>query len=237
MSDLYPSGGFAPRQTTTIESVGAVPEFLRDLDYSTIDITLVNTGVSANANGRKVVPAGQVLGKITATGKYGLYSEAGQTDESVSINNDASSGTFTLSWDGETTAAISYVATAAAVQAALEALSNIDPGDIVCTGGPLGTAAVIITFAGRYAGQNLPDMTKDDTSLVGGTTTLTVTDGSASTVTDGRAVAQGVLFSDLDVTDGDVIGAMVIRANVYEARLTGLNDNAKVDLAGRFFFA
>ncbi len=42
-------------------------------------------------------------------------------------------GTFTLSFAGQTTSAISYNATAAAVQSALEALSNIAAGDVVVT--------------------------------------------------------------------------------------------------------
>ena len=39
-------------------------------------------------------------------------------------------GTFTLAYDGQTTAPISHPATAAEVQAAFEALTNVQPGDI-----------------------------------------------------------------------------------------------------------
>jgi flagellar hook-associated protein 2 len=45
-------------------------------------------------------------------------------------NNDPDGGTFTLTYRGQTTAAIAWDASASAIQAALEALSTVDPGDI-----------------------------------------------------------------------------------------------------------
>ena len=48
-----------------------------------------------------------------------------KTDETQTVRvNNATGGTFTLTFDGQTTAPIAYNATAAAVQAALEALSQ-----------------------------------------------------------------------------------------------------------------
>lgn len=87
----------------------------------------------------------------------------------------ATAGTFTLTFDGQTTAAIAYNATAAAVQSALEALSNIAPGDITVTGGPLPGSAVSVTFGGGvYKGVNVADMTGTG-SLTGGTLSVTIT--------------------------------------------------------------
>ncbi|HEX6152296.1 MAG TPA: hypothetical protein VFZ19_02135, partial [Solirubrobacterales bacterium] len=48
----------------------------------------------------------------------------------------AAAGTYTLTFDGETTASLPYTAEAAAVQAALEALPGVDPGEMEVTGGP-----------------------------------------------------------------------------------------------------
>ena len=54
-----------------------------------------------------------------------------KTNESQTVrDNNATGGTFTLTFDGQTTAPIAYNATNAVTQAALEALSNIDPGDV-----------------------------------------------------------------------------------------------------------
>ena len=55
-----------------------------------------------------------------------------KTNETQTVRvTNATGGTFTLTFDGQTTAPIAFNATAAAVQAALEALSNIEPGDVV----------------------------------------------------------------------------------------------------------
>jgi hypothetical protein len=56
--------------------------------------------------------------------------------QTVTITGTPTGGTFTLTYSGQTTAAIAYNANAAAVQSALEALSNLAPGDVTVTGGP-----------------------------------------------------------------------------------------------------
>lgn len=73
----------------------------------------------------------------------------------------ASAGTFTLTVNGQTTAAIQFDATAAIVQAALEALSNVAPGDVVAvdsgSGVDLGDASHVITltWGGALAGSDI----------------------------------------------------------------------------------
>lgn len=49
-------------------------------------------------------------------------------------NNDPDGGTFSLTYRGETTAAIAWDASAATIQAALEALSSVNSGDITVSG-------------------------------------------------------------------------------------------------------
>jgi hypothetical protein len=85
----------------------------------------------------------------------------------LTITGTPTGGTFTLTWSGQTTAAIAYNATAAVVQAALEALSNIDVGEVACSGGPLPGTAVDITFQNGLGGKNQPAATTTD-SLTGG---------------------------------------------------------------------
>jgi hypothetical protein len=82
----------------------------------------------------------------------------------------ATAGTFTITFNGQTTSAIAYNATAAVVQAALEALSNVDPGDVTVSGGPL-PAQVTLTFGGRYSATDVPQITITPT-LTGGTVTV-----------------------------------------------------------------
>lgn len=106
----------------------------------------------------------------------GALSSTSSVDEVQSVvATGASVGTFTLTFDGQTTAAIAFNAAASAVQTALEALSNVNPGDVVAAGGPLPTTPVTITFTGRLAGQNVPQMTANSGSLTGGTAVVSTT--------------------------------------------------------------
>ena len=67
-----------------------------------------------------------------------------KTNETQTVRmGNTTGGTFTLTFDGQTTAPFACDATAAAIQSALEALSNVEPGDVVATGGPVSTANVI----------------------------------------------------------------------------------------------
>ena len=101
------------------------------------------------------------------------------TDEVQSLVVDATGGTFTLTYAGQTTAAIAFDATAAAIQAALIALSNLAAGDVVCAGGPVNSSPVTITFGGTLAGRNVAQITTTATSLTGGAGTATCTTSTA----------------------------------------------------------
>lgn len=101
--------------------------------------------------------------------------------QNVTITGSPTGGTFTLTFDGQTTAGIVYNATPAQVKTALEALSNINPGDVITAGTNLPTGPVSVTFAGQYAGVNVPQMTGNAASLTGGTTPAVV----VTTVTQG----------------------------------------------------
>lgn len=90
--------------------------------------------------------------------------------QTLAITGGPTGGTFTLTYAGQTTAAIAYNAAAAAVQSALEALSNIAVGDVVCTGGALPATAVVIEFRGSLRQTNVALITTDDALLTGGTT-------------------------------------------------------------------
>lgn len=86
--------------------------------------------------------------------------------QTLSITGSPTGGSFTITFNGETTAAIAFNATANDVETALEALNGID--DVVVTGGPLPGTAIVITFAGSLSGVNVALMTTTD-SLTGGT--------------------------------------------------------------------
>lgn len=88
---------------------------------------------------------------------------------SLTTRGTPTSGTFTLKYDGQETAAISYDASAAAVLAALAELSNIPTGALTCSGGPL-PSAVVIELGEELTGVRAADvLTIGTDSLAGGT--------------------------------------------------------------------
>jgi hypothetical protein len=95
-------------------------------------------------------------------------------NEKATLAIDATGGTFTPTVAGEATDAVAWNATAAQLQAALEANDNIAPGDVVVTGGPGGTAPYEIEWKGAFAGGNDPAVTVAD-ALTGGAGTATYT--------------------------------------------------------------
>lgn len=96
----------------------------------------------------------------------------------VSLPAATSGGTFTLTFAGQTTAAIAYNAADSDVETALEGLSNIDAGDVVVTkDGDLWE----VEFAATYAGDNVPLLTGSGASLTGaGTVTIATTQEGAA---------------------------------------------------------
>jgi hypothetical protein len=115
---------------------------------------------------------------ITARPLQGAPVPAAGVDEvqTVTITGTPTGGTYTLSFSGQTTSGIAYNATAGAVQSALEALSNIASGDVVCAGGPHPGTPVTVTFGGNYDGADVPQMTASAAGLTGGTSpAVTVT--------------------------------------------------------------
>lgn len=92
---------------------------------------------------------------INATVPSAVPSDAVQ---SLAPSATLSSGTFKLRYQGATTTAINYNASAATIQAALEALSTIGSGNVSCDGGPINTNAVLVSFIASLGGRDIPDL-------------------------------------------------------------------------------
>lgn len=93
--------------------------------------------------------------------------------QTLTPSGTISGGTFTLTYAGQTTAAIAYNATAAAIATALVALSNIGPGEVTGSGGPVNTTPVTLTFSGTLA-DNTTLLTINDSLLTGTTPDIAV---------------------------------------------------------------
>ena len=97
------------------------------------------------------------------------FPRGGPLDEEVwIIRIDAANGTYSLNWDGVDTGAINHDDVAATIQAALEALADVDVGELVVsveTGGSDGVVPYRVTDAADGAHQ----LSATDIDLVGGT--------------------------------------------------------------------
>lgn len=111
--------------------------------------------------------------------------------QTVTISGTPAGGTFTLTFNGQTTAPIAYNAASTAVQSALVALSNVETGDITVAGSAGGPYT--ITFAGQFAGNDMSQISANGAALTGGTTpsiaVTTTTAGGGGTATGYRAPA------------------------------------------------
>ncbi|MEU2315186.1 hypothetical protein [Streptomyces albidoflavus] len=173
---------------------------------------------------RNVLKSGLPLGKVTASGLYAPY--AGPTSEvqTVTVTGSPTGGTYTLTFSGQTTAGIPYNATAAQVKTALEALSNINPGDVAVTGGPHPATPVVVTFTGQYMGDDQAQMTASATNLTGGTspavTVTTTTAGGGAGASDGTQVLAGFLATESLFAPGSTktSGALLWFGEVFAAK-------------------
>jgi hypothetical protein len=100
----------------------------------------------------------------------------GIDEEQLVVVANATGGTFTLTYSGQTTSALAYNASAATVEAALEALSNIGVGEADVTSPA--TGQYVVTFSGTLGSQDVALMTASAASLTGGIVTVETTQES-----------------------------------------------------------
>lgn len=140
-----------------------------------------DTGDNATITNRAAYmtgPSGAYVLAVKMGGEYRpIVIDCAQRNEiqQIVISGTPTGGTFTITYDGQTTGTIAYNASAATVQSALEALSNIAVGDVVCTGGAFPGTAVLVEFAAALANMDVAQMTVGTNSLTGGTSpTVTI---------------------------------------------------------------
>jgi len=104
--------------------------------------------------------------------------------QTLATTGSPSSGTFTLTFNAQTTSAIAYNAFAHDIQVALQALSSIGAGNMICTGGPLGTSPVVCTFTGALANNMQPTMTHSDSFNQGSLTIVHTFGGGIQNLTE-----------------------------------------------------
>jgi hypothetical protein len=134
--------------------------------------------------------------------------------QQVTITGSPTGGTFTLTWSSQTTSGIAYNASAATVLAALEALSNIDPGDVVVYGGPLPTYPIQVRFTGPKAAAAQTAITGSAASLTGGSSPAIsiaqlVTGGAALSGYTEKPISGNEVCVYLDTSSGGLGGTLL----------------------------
>jgi hypothetical protein len=183
------------------------------------------------------IPSGMALGQKNADSLYGPYGASPSEIQTITV--DATGGTFTVTFDGEVTGALAFNISAANLQAALEGLASLNPGDVVVTGGPGaagGGTPYTLTFGGRFLGQNVPAVVTAAGALTGGASTAAVatTQAGGGVVNDGRETGRGLLLASTIVrstnTTGKAVAALLWQGIVRQSRLPA---NHGVDAAFR----
>lgn len=125
-------------------------------------------------------------------------------NEKQTVTVDATGGTFTITYAGQTTTALAFNATAQAVEDALVALSNIALGDVHVT--KVGSVYTI-EFMGLLARTNVAQVTCGSGSLTGNTHTATP-----------ATLQAGVGPTDSDIDPGEIVTLAVGTRAVYAMR-------------------
>jgi hypothetical protein len=166
-----------------------------------------NSNISINIASGNHIQTDRVIGRETVSlmaesGCFGFFLRpdnevviAGGTttrNEKQLVQHGANGGTFTLTYSGQTTAAIAWDASASAVETALELLSNIDNVS-VASATVSGYTAWTVEFLGSLAGTDVGQLVIGDTLLTLG--------GSAS------SAGQKFYTFLRSITKGDYLGA------------------------------
>jgi len=169
----------------------------RNIAVITYEAKLVDEAAFSNDD----ITRGETIENVAVLVNYA--GAEGAEDHTASINESQqltatgtpSSGSYTLTFEGETTAAIAWDATEAEVQAALQALATIGDGNVRVTGEDLSDGSLNIRFLRDLGDTNVSQITVDDSSLGGATL-------AASTVVEGSLNEIQQLAASGDVTSG-----------------------------------
>lgn len=148
------------------------------------------------ADDRTLIPIGA---RFTTAGIATIRTVTAVQNSMVwTVTIDATSGNFTLTFEGQTTASIAEDAAAATVQTALEGLSNVAAGELLVTGSAGGPYT--ITAAGTHANTSGLVLSATDVDLAGGGDTaavLVAQDGTDTwEITFTPAIAAGSVPAD-----------------------------------------
>jgi hypothetical protein len=144
---------------------------------------------------------------------FGAPTTGGTNEVQTLTLEGVTGGTYTLEFEGDVTGNISPTATFKQVQEALEALADIEEGDITVAGSAGGPYTV--TFRGRYQSTNVPALVANNAGLIGTTPKVKV-----ATTSEGAAGAGNFpvgVISEVDVSREPAVAR--VNANVWQSFL------------------
>lgn len=137
------------------------------LDNIDIVGTADTAETSTMGNTAKTYIPGLADSTISLSGKWDDTTTANEV-QTISQTGTVTAGTWTISFDGQTTTSINWNDNLATIQARLDA--KWGSSQIVASGGSLPGTPVVLTFSGsNYAGSNQPLAVANSGSLTGGT--------------------------------------------------------------------
>lgn len=127
---------------------------------------------------------------IAANRRVSFVATWAQERQLIALNDIGAGDSFTISWEGQTTAAINFAADMASdIDTKLEALSNIEAGDITVTK-VSGVQSYYVDFGGSLVGSGIALMTLTPTGF---------TPTGVSRVGVANAPATGLTFAAADI--------------------------------------
>ncbi len=205
-------------------------EILKYADHESIPVMVDATGIEANADGKKIVAAGTIIGGLT---KAVLVN---RDEPVVKKNTQGTFDTLTVDPVGDNN---SVKVTALAAGDSGLSIELLDPSgndklltvtmigkkiSVSLATGPAGaitsTAAEVITAINNHGDALELVLAANGTGSTGaGVVTAMAAADLAGGAAGLGADAEGVLLYDVDVTDGDHPGAMIIRATVNQNQI------------------
>lgn len=109
--------------------------------------------------------------------------------QAIYLTSGPTGGTFDLTFQGQTASGVAYNANAAAITAALVALSNIGAADVTTTGSGTRYDPWVVTFASGLASTAVQQMSGDGTNLTGATIEVEVVQDAKPGINEQQEIA------------------------------------------------
>ncbi|MBD3251289.1 hypothetical protein GF380_02335 [Candidatus Uhrbacteria bacterium] len=169
------NGKVTPANATSVSEAKFRGIAANEANYAGEAITVLTDGTVDAGDVFSSVAIDTVIYLSTNDGRWS-DSDVGRNEiQTITVSTDATGGTYQVIYDGATSSALAYDANAATIEAALEAMSTIDVGNVRVTG----TGPYTVEFMNDLGDQALDEMTTATGSILPATATVTVAEATA----------------------------------------------------------